>query len=181
MNTNDVLKRLRYAIDIKDSDMLDLFAATGVAVDAGRLAACFLKDDDPAYQTCPRWVLEALLDGLIIRFRGPRLVDGDSPPQTRQALTKADGAPGLDNNMILKKIRIALALQEAAVLAIMELGGMPVSRHEVGALFRQRGQKNYRECGDQFMRAFLVGLARYRMAGKLHPAGSGPTDSAARS
>jgi len=35
---------------------------------------------------------------------------------------------------------------------------MHISKHELSAIFRKPGQKQYRECKDQFLRNFLYGL-----------------------
>ena len=36
-----------------------------------------------------------------------------------------------------------------------EQGGFSIFRHEMRALLRHKGPKNYRECGDQILRYFL--------------------------
>ena len=41
---------------------------------------------------------------------------------------------------------------------VMETAGIRVSKPELSALFRKYGHKNYRPCGDQFLRNFLKGL-----------------------
>jgi len=64
----------------------------------------------------------------------------------------------LANNDILKKIRIALELKEADMLAVFQLAGFPTSKSELTALFRTKGHENYKECGDQLLRNFLKGL-----------------------
>jgi len=69
----------------------------------------------------------------------------------------------LTNNAILKKIRIALELKEDDMLAVFRLAGIDMSKSELTALFRRESQKNYKECGDHFLRKFLRGLSlRYR-------------------
>ena len=69
----------------------------------------------------------------------------------------------LTNNIILKKLRIALELKEDDMLAVLKLGEVDISKSELSALFRKEGHKNYKECGDQFLRKFLKGLSlRYR-------------------
>jgi uncharacterized protein YehS (DUF1456 family) len=69
----------------------------------------------------------------------------------------------LTNNAILKKIRIALELKEDDMLAILKLADVDLSKSELTALFRKEGHKNYKECGDQFLRKFLRGISiRYR-------------------
>jgi len=153
MDTNDVLKRLRFALGWSDPAMLDLFTMGGIALTMDTLRDYFRKDDEPGYQICPHKNLAALLDGLILQKRGPSPTVAPAPDQA---------AAALDNNMILKKIRIALELKEEDLMAIMTLAGISVSKNELSALFRKKGQKNYMECLDQFLRNFLAGLAKFR-------------------
>ena len=96
------------------------------------------------------------LDGLIIQRRGRQ---NDKPYQAPK------GRVRLSNNDILKKIRIAFELHEEEMLETFYLADMVVTKQELAALFRKQGHHNYRECGDQFLRNFLKGLAiRYRHA-----------------
>ncbi len=64
----------------------------------------------------------------------------------------------LTNNDILKKLRIALDLQETDMLEILSLAHFELSHTELRALFRNPEHRNYRECGDQLLRRFLDGL-----------------------
>jgi len=49
------------------------------------------------------------------------------------------------------------------MLAILKLADAQISKHELTALFRKEGHRNYKECSDQFLRKFLKGLSiRYR-------------------
>ena len=96
-----------------------------------------------------------MLDGLIIKNRGRQ----ESKPG-QQAPPKPDK---LTNNVILKKLRIALELRDTDILEILDLAKFQISKSELGALFRRPGHKNYKECGNQFLRNFLIGLAlKYR-------------------
>jgi uncharacterized protein YehS (DUF1456 family) len=64
----------------------------------------------------------------------------------------------LNNNLILRKIRIALELNDEAMLAILEKAGVQLSKSELSAMFRAEGHRNYKPCGDQFLRNFIRGL-----------------------
>ncbi len=64
----------------------------------------------------------------------------------------------MTNNDILKKLRIACNLKEEDMLEIFRLADFEISRHELSALFRKEGHRNYKECGDQILRRFLDGL-----------------------
>ncbi len=152
MNTNDILRRLRFAVKVNDAAMLEMLGLAGVKTTREVLDSYFIKEDEPGYVECPKPVLSALLDGMIVKYRGPR-------PGAETAAPVAPAA--LDNNMVLKKIRIALQLKEEDIIAIMKLAGIELSKNELTALFRKKGQKNYMECMDQFLRNFLTGLGHH--------------------
>ena len=67
------------------------------------------------------------------------------------------------NNDILKKLRIALQLEEDDLLEIFTLAEFPITKPQLTALFRKKDHKHYKECHDQMMKKFLAGLAlKYR-------------------
>ncbi|HAW86138.1 MAG TPA: DUF1456 domain-containing protein, partial [Spirochaetaceae bacterium] len=156
--------KLRFAIKLNDAAMLELLAAGGAPAERAQLDAWFLADDAPGYVDCPRRALAALLDGLILRERGPRPATDAASPGGSAGKGAGAPEPFLDNNQILKKLRIALQLQEGDMIAIMRRAGVELSKSELSALFRKKGQKNYQECLDQFLRNFLAGLAGYQRA-----------------
>ena len=65
------------------------------------------------------------------------------------------------NNIILKKLKIALSLKSDDMLQIFKLAGLELSSSELSAVFRKEDHKNYRECGDKYIRNFLKGLTIY--------------------
>lgn len=64
----------------------------------------------------------------------------------------------LDNNDIMKKLRVALKLRDDDIVKICALVDFEVSKSEMGAIFRNPDHEKYMECGDQFLRNFLNGL-----------------------
>jgi len=162
MNHNDVIRRLRYALNITDLKVLELFALAGREVTRAELEPWFLKEEEAGYVECPDEALGAFLDGLIVSRRGKReeAKEGAAPD--------ARGGPGrnerLSNNEILKRIKIALELKDEDLVAIMGKAEVKVSKSELSAFFRKFGHTNWRPCGDQFLRNFLAGLtATYRV------------------
>ncbi len=149
MDNNDVLRRFRYALDVKDTTMVKIFEMGKCNVDLDSLKALLKKEDEPGYRICKDDVLELFLEGLIIYNRGPR--DG-----TESSLSPKSQI--LNNNLILKKLKIALDLRQEDLMEIFSLAGVKVSKGELTALFRKEGHKNYRPCQDQFLRNFLKGL-----------------------
>jgi len=153
MTNNDILRRLRYALNLPDGLAVKIFALGGKEATPADLVVWMAKEEDPGYKACRDEILEAFLDGFITLRRGPRPEGAAAPVSER-----------LTNNLILKKLRIALSWQEDDVLAALAEGGMTVSKNELSALFRKPGQKNFKPCGDQLLRAFLTG-----MVGKVKP------------
>ncbi len=154
MTNNDVLRSLRYALDLGNQALLACFAEQSVNVTPGELAAILKAEGEPGFMPLPDELLTAFLDGFVQRRRGKREQDASAEPPRRTSLT---------NNHILRAVRIALELKDSDIQEIMELAGVSVSKAELGGLFRREGHRNYQACGNQFLRSFLRGLAlRYR-------------------
>jgi uncharacterized protein YehS (DUF1456 family) len=157
VNNNDVLKRLRYALNITDLKVVELFKLVGYDIAKPELESIFKTEDEAGYVECGDALMEKFLDALVISRRGKRENAADARP-------KSGGRPRVYNNDILKRLRIALELKDDDIIGIMRLAGVEISKSELSALFRKSGHPNYRPCGDQFLRNFLVGLtATYRV------------------
>lgn len=150
MTNNYILQKVRYALNISDPAMREIFKAAGRDIEQSLLTNLLRKEDERGYVECDNTVLESFLDGLIDHRRGKRET---MPGQTEQATSP------LTNNVILKKLRIALELNDEAMIEVLKLADVAISKSELTALFRRKGHKNYKECGDQFLRYFLKGLA----------------------
>jgi uncharacterized protein YehS (DUF1456 family) len=134
--------------------MIEIFKLSGHEVGQSTLTDLLKKDDEKGFADCSNNVMRFFLDGLILYKRGSH--EG-KPGQVKKP------EPHLTNNAILKKLRIALELKEDDMLGILKLADADISKSELSALFRKEGHKNYRECGDQFLRNFISGLTvRYR-------------------
>ena len=151
MNNNDVLRRIRYAFDFDDSKMMAVFGLGGLEVTRAEISDWLKKDDDPDYQKCSDQQLATFLNGLIVDKRGKK--DGPQPEPEKQ----------LSNNIVFRKLKIALNLQADEVLSLVNQADFRISKHELSAFFRKPGHKHYRECKDQILRNFLKGLQiKYR-------------------
>ncbi len=162
MTNNDILRRLRYTFDFNDSKMIALFRLADHQVTRAQISAWLKKDDDPDYQRCSDREMAIFLNGLISDKRGKR--EGPAPePESR-----------LNNNIILRKLKIAMNLESEEILDIMALAKLEMSKHELSAFFRKPGHKNYRECKDQILRNFLTGLQHQQR--NPSPWGKTPSD-----
>ena len=72
LDNNDILKKSRYALDLKDTEMVDLFQLAGQEMSRSYLKLFFKKEEDEGYLPLTDELLFAFLDGLIIKKRGVR-------------------------------------------------------------------------------------------------------------
>lgn len=75
----------------------------------------------------------------------------------------------MNNNDILKKLRVALQLRDDQIVEILGLVDFRISKAEVGSLFRNEDHPKYVECGDQILRNFLNGLVIHLRGTKENP------------
>ena len=169
MNNNDILIRLRYALDIKDSDMIKIFDLGGISVTKEELRRILInpkKDKgseadednfivDKDIKKCNNNMLEAFFNGFIIFKRGKQ----DSKSSESTSLVSMIKDNKNVNNMVLKKVKIALSLTSEDMLDIFEAAGSLLSKGELSAVLRREDHRNYKECGDRYARNFLKGLA----------------------
>lgn len=148
MTNNDYLRSLRYILNVNDSKMVDILKLSGINVPLEDVKAYLKNEEDPDYIICDDEVMAHFLDGMIYFKRGK---DESKPPMPFEF--------PITNNLVLKKVRVAFALKENEMLEILESAGFKVGRAELSALLRKKGQENYRECGDQFLRNFFKGLS----------------------
>ena len=131
--------------------MAEIFALGGKKVFAEEVALWLKKEDEPEFKKLHDKDLAHFLNGLIILKRGKK---DDQIPEAEKSL---------NNNLILRKLKIALNLREEDMLEIFALRGFRLSKHELSAFFRSPTQHQYRECKDQVLRNFLMGLQpKYR-------------------
>jgi len=131
--------------------MIALFAQADHQVTREQVSAWLKKDDDPAFVECSESELALFLDGLINDRRGKK--EGtEAKPDLR-----------LNNNIIFRKLRIALNLRDEDILALLKLAGFPISKPELNALFRKPDNRHFRVCKDQILRNFIKGVQlKYR-------------------
>jgi uncharacterized protein YehS (DUF1456 family) len=68
----------------------------------------------------------------------------------------------LSNNDILKKIRVALKLNNEEIVHILSLVDFEITKGALGDFFRREDHPGYVEAGDQVLRNFLNGLIIYK-------------------
>ena len=156
MNNNDRLIRLRYALEIKNSEMVEIFKLGGMEFSKEEIIKILTKVNEESNEDiqmeCTNDMLDAFLNGFIIYERGVQ----KSNQTTKPVPTLNDENA---NNILLKKLRIALSLTSDDMLEIMHDANTRITKSELGAVLRTEGHRNYKPCGDRYVRNFLKGLA----------------------
>jgi len=131
--------------------MIDIFAKAEYKVARADICDWLKKDDDSSFQKIPDIEMAIFLNGFINEKRGKK--DGPQPQPEQH----------LDNNIIFRKLKIALNLQAEDVVHLLELAEFKVSKHELSAFFRRPTHRHFRMCKDQILRNFLKGIQiKYR-------------------
>jgi uncharacterized protein YehS (DUF1456 family) len=149
MTNNDILRRLRYALDINDAHVAKILAHVVDNPDPARVCAWMRRDDHEGFVVLPDTMLCSFLDGLIIEKRGPH--PSGAVPEAQAYLP---------TNAVLKKLRIALSMRDEDMMEAFKLAEFVVTKSELGAFYRAEGQRNYRKCPEQVLRKFLLGLGK---------------------
>jgi uncharacterized protein YehS (DUF1456 family) len=94
MTNNDILKKLRVALQLRDEDIVKILALVDFKTTTTELGAIFRKEDHPNYKECGDQLLRNFLNGLIIHLRGPmeKSQATSSEPPKKIIIRKAKGS-----------------------------------------------------------------------------------------
>jgi len=154
INTNEILYRIQKALNLSIEEMIEAYKLETYDMEASHLQSILKRRQDKDFMLCSYEELGVFLDGLITLKRGP------SPKKN------SDEAIELTNNLILKKLRIALELKEAETEIIFGLADVELSKQHMASLFRKEDHKNFKMCPDELLMAFLDGLDEFYYTGE---------------
>ncbi|MBR9831209.1 DUF1456 family protein [bacterium] len=151
MNNNDILRRTRYTFDLSDDQMIQIFALADHETTRAEVSNWLKKDDHPEQQQLYDKELAIFLNGFINLKRGKK--EGPQPKPEKS----------LNNNIVLRKFKIALNLKDEDILHILDLANFRFGKSELSALFRKPDHQHFRRCKDQVLRNFIYGMQlKYR-------------------
>jgi len=156
LKTNDILYKIQKALSLTQEEMIEAYKLADYKMAATHLDSLLKRRQDEDSKLCSYEELGVFLDGFVILKRGP------SPKKENN-----DEIVELTNNLILKKLRIALELKEAETEIIFSLGEAELSKQQLASLFRKEGHKNLKECSDELLNAFLDGLDEFYFVGEV--------------
>ncbi|WP_448547760.1 DUF1456 family protein [Thalassotalea fusca] len=146
MTNNDVIRRIRYTLNLKDKQIQTIFAHVERLVTFEQIQSWLLKDEDENFAAITDENLAHFLNGLIIEKRGKK---DDVIPVAEKTL---------NNNLVLLKLKIAFNLQAEDIINLLKKAEFTISKPELSAFFRKPEHKHFRQCKAQFLRKFLMAL-----------------------
>ena len=155
MQINDILFKIKKALSLDEKSMQDAYALANYEMSSERLSNILKRRQDKGYEEATYEELGVFLDGLVILKRGPS-----------DKVQKDDTVVELSNNLILKKIRVAMELKEAELIILFALAEVTLTKRQIGSLFRKEGSKNFKACSDELLMAFLDGLDEFYYDGE---------------
>jgi hypothetical protein len=71
MSNNDILKKIRVALQLRNTDIIHILSLVDFRITESELGAIFRKEDHPNFKPCGDQILRNFLNGLVIHMRGP--------------------------------------------------------------------------------------------------------------
>lgn len=95
MNNNDIFKKLRVALQLRDEQIIEILNLVDFRVSKGELGNVFRNEDHPNFIECGDQLLRNFLNGLVIYLRGTK----EDPKQPMEVLNaiKASKIPLSDS------------------------------------------------------------------------------------
>jgi uncharacterized protein YehS (DUF1456 family) len=155
MQINDILFKLKTALSIDNENMIKAYALADYKMTKERLGNILKRRQDTGYEEASYEELGVFLDGLVLLKRGPS-----------DKVATEDDVVALSNNLILKKVRVAMELKEPQLVILFALAEVSITKRQIGSLFRKEGGKNFKECSDELLMAFLEGLDEFYYDGE---------------
>lgn len=84
MNNNDVFKKLRVALQLRDEQIIEILALVDFNIGKPELNALFRSQDHPNFMECGDQVLRNFLNGLVIHLRGTK----EAPKNAMDVISK---------------------------------------------------------------------------------------------
>jgi uncharacterized protein YehS (DUF1456 family) len=146
MDNNDILRRLRFTLNLSDDSMMDMYAKGGERVSRAEISSWLKKEEDEDFDLVVDENLATFLNGLIVNYRGKK--EGQIPVAETE----------LDNTIIFRKLKIAFNFTSDELIYIWKKADVEISETELSAFFRKKSHPKFKYLNDQYLRKFLKGF-----------------------
>ncbi|MFD1614342.1 DUF1456 family protein [Gelatiniphilus marinus] len=103
MTNNDIFKKLRVALKLRDDDIVKILSLVDFRISKSELGAFFRKEDHPKYMECGDQILRNFLNGLVIHLRGPMPNKKDKIPNSKSGTKQGEASAKATPKKPLKK------------------------------------------------------------------------------
>ena len=152
LDTNEILYKITKSLSLSIDNVLEVYKLEDFNMDKTHLINILSKRLDKNFEKASFEELGVFLDGFISFKRG-------------KSENKNKNEVELTNNLILKKLRIALELKEPEIEIIFSLADIELSKQQLSSLFRKEGHKNFKLCSDELLISFINGLDEFYFVG----------------
>ncbi len=146
MTNNDIFKQLLSLFEWSPSKVVEVHGILSHEIEESHVQRWLVAVKDPNFLVMKDVELSTFLNALICDMRGKK--EGPQPVPEKK----------ISNNIVMKKLKIALNLQNEDLLQVFSLSGVTLSPYELTAFFRKPNHKNYRAMKDAQLRKFIAGL-----------------------
>jgi len=84
MTNNDILKKLRVALQLRDDEIVEILQLVDFRISKSEIGSFFRNENHPNYKECGDQILRNFLNGLVIHFRGTK----ESPKNSKETLSQ---------------------------------------------------------------------------------------------
>ncbi|WP_282787295.1 DUF1456 family protein [Flavobacterium croceum] len=112
MNNNDIFKKLRVALQLRDDQIVEILNLVDFRISKGEIGNFFRTEDHPKFVSCGDQILRNFLNGLILYLRGTK----ENPKTPMQELEK------------IKNSKITLATPKSSAVEKKPLKKQPISK-----------------------------------------------------
>ena len=153
MKSSLLFQRITKALYLNINDLVSIYEIEAFPKSKEELRAMLQDEHSKRFKGASYEDLGIFLDGLITKNRGK----SPNTPQEEQTL---------NNNLVLKKLRVALNLKSHEMVMLFALVDVDISPSQINALFRNETHKNYRLCSDKMLLDFLDGVEEFYYQGE---------------
>lgn len=146
MTNNYKLSLLMNSLKLSKTDILKSYKLVDKKITQDDVDDILREPSDEKFVLLSDEGFEMFLNGFIIYKRGP----SDKKAKKQKIY--------FSNNIILKKLKIALNLKDEDIIKIFQNDGLEITKSQLTAYFRRDGHINYRKCSDSLLKRFINGL-----------------------
>ena len=152
MKNTKILIKISNALDFETADLVKIFKLDQIEISEADVELLLLEENKKPFKYED---LESFLNVLIVLFRGEKpLKEG----QEKRQPTLIEDSKSI-NNVVLKKMKIALSLSSEDMLDLFKSVQVEISKDKLSTLFIKESHKNYKYCRDIYVIAFLKAVA----------------------